>query len=451
MSRPRIQTSKDSLKHFIKQLRIALSQGQDLADTRVQVLVKNIRHLIHKLGTVVRRREMRRILGTTAVIVGLGATNNAQGQSFGNSQAKPFGLTTGSSVSIPCFGDLDGDGDQDMLAAEIDLYVPYSQGQMFFYENTGSVLMPQFAQALTNPFNLAIDTLESDILFPVLVDIDGDGDLDIITGGTGFYGLAMIENIGTAQSPNFDIPVTGPFGLNDTTYAASPVAIDFDDDGDLDILAGSYYGNFSYYENTGSITAPSFNTPLVNPFGLQPSYNFAFVASGDVDWDGDMDLMVGEYYGDILYYENTGSKTAPTFAMPLRNPSSIQNNSGYVSLPQLVDLDGDSDVDLFVSEYFGYYGDSTNFMFYENLATGLSLDEIENKLRVFPNVTEDFVRIESEIALQEIYLTDQSGKLIRSFKATERKLDFGDLAKGVYFLHLEKNGSHALVERIIKN
>jgi len=61
-----------------------------------------------------------------------------------------------------------------------------------------------------------------------------------------------------------------------------------------------------FYENTGTITAPLFAPPQQDPFGLIPVQQYAWPAFADIDNDGDPDLFEGVYYGNMLYYENTG-------------------------------------------------------------------------------------------------------------------------------------------------
>lgn len=451
MARPRFNTSKTHLKHLVKQLHVALDKGLNEIDVQVQMLKRRIKELISSLQGQLKGRELRRILGAMAVVLGIIVANPSYGQSFAPGVSNPFGLSASNDVIIPTFGDLDGDGDMDLLTGEYGDTNAASLGGLYYYENTGSATSAQFPSKVRNPFNLNTDSLNSEVLLPELADIDGDGDLDIITGGSGFYGTAVIENTGTALSPSFGIPVIGGLGLSDTTYLASPTVLDIDDDGDLDVLTGSYYGSFSFFENVGTGTAPIFVSPQINPFGLQASSGFSFITSGDVDWDGDMDLIVGEYYGDILYYENTGTKANAQFAASVSNPSNIQNVSGYFSFPALADLDGDSDVDLMVSEY---YGDTaipkSVFTYYENTATGIGISEFESGLEIYPNTVKDIVRIRTEEELIELWITDMSGKTILVINPGQRDLDLSNLAPGAYNLHLVNQHSTQHVEKLIK-
>ena len=86
-----------------------------------------------------------------------------------------------------------------------------------------------------------------------------------------------------------------------------------DADGDFDLMLGEYGGNFVYFENSGSDTAAAFAPYALNPFGLDTVKQFACISFGDLDFDGDMDLMVGEYLGALQYFENVGDTSSPSF------------------------------------------------------------------------------------------------------------------------------------------
>ena len=68
--------------------------------------------------------------------------------------------------------------------------------------------------------------------------------------------------------PNFSAPINNPFNLTDVGYLAKPTFADIDGDGDLDAFVGNSNGNTLFYRNTGTASAPSFAPPVTNPFGL---------------------------------------------------------------------------------------------------------------------------------------------------------------------------------------
>lgn len=221
------------------------------------------------------------------------------------------------------------------------------------------------AQIFTAPVNQPFNTVS--VYYnatPDMVDIDNDGDLDLFVGeyGDTYGGLQYFENIGTATSPNFAAPVYNPWGVTPTNKEFHPRLVDIDNDGDYDMFAGEYGGDMMFFENTGTATVPAFAAQLRNPFNLTSCNNQAFLSFPDLDNDGDFDLMAGEVGGTLQYFENIGSDTMPAFGPSFPNPFGLSDVFG-VSMPEMADLDLDGDLDLLVGESNG------NEEYFENTGT----------------------------------------------------------------------------------
>jgi hypothetical protein len=193
---------------------------------------------------------------------------------------------------------------------------------------------------------------------PTFADLDGDGDLDAFIGN-GDGNTLFFENIGSSAAPAFAAVSANPFGLTNVGSFSNPTFADIDGDGDLDAFIGNYAGDTLFFENTGSSTAPAFAAASTNPFGLADVGFSSSPTFADLDGDGDLDAFIGEDFGDTFYFENTGSSAAPAFAASSTNPFGLVE-VGFRSSPSFADIDGDGDLDAFIGN------DDGNTIFFEN-------------------------------------------------------------------------------------
>jgi hypothetical protein len=141
---------------------------------------------------------------------------------------------------------------------------------------------------------------------------------------------SYIEQTGTANPFN---------GINIGIYSA-PTFADLDADGDLDALIGEYDGILNYYKNTGSSSNPvySLQTGTANPFNGINVGNYSTPTYRDLDADGDLDALIGEYDGILNYYKNTGSSSNPVYTPQTGTANPFNGiNVGSYSTPTLAD------------------------------------------------------------------------------------------------------------------
>ena len=284
---------------------------------------------------------------------------------FANAVTDPFGISNNYVYAAPTYADIDADGDFDLIVGDFF-------GDFSFFENlqidggtTGAG--PTFGAPVVNPYPILADAYYDAI--PVFVDIDDDGDLDLFAGN-GYYGeIIFFENEGDPTTASFTASALNPFGLVSVPYYSAPAFADVDGDGDQDLLVGNDDGDLFYFENTGDPSSPAFSsTPVQNPFGLVEVVDYASPTFADIDDDGDFDAIVGNIDGDVLFQRNddpSTGKDAPTFTpFPLQpfGLSAVDQRSA----PTFTDLDGDDDLDALIGERSGdllYYentGDPTN-------------------------------------------------------------------------------------------
>ncbi len=150
----------------------------------------------------------------------------------------------------------------------------------------------------------------------------------------------------------------------------SPNFADFDSDGDLDLLCGGFLDGFTYFENVGSRTAPRYaaGKRLKAPDGQPLVMDLQMITPTAIDWDqdGDPDLIVGDEDGRVAFIENTGTFTAdrtPQFLPPRYFQQEADDlKCGALATPVGFDWDGDGDWDIVSGNTAGY------ILFFENLS-----------------------------------------------------------------------------------
>lgn len=293
----------------------------------------------------------------------------------------------------PTLADIDADGDLDLFL--------YSYGKgISFFRNIGTRSAPIFSLdniasldsidfKKPNPYNPTDPNDLTRTGWPIFADIDNDNDLDLVVGdellfdhntNTGFGSVYLHRNVGTSSVPNFDknsislIPLMNlNRGSNSTSNMLAPEFVDIDSDGDLDLFVGEVWGFVSFFKNTGTATNFTFTLESTNytskptsPWsGCDPTF-------ADIDNDGDLDLFLGRIKGNIELYRNSGTATVPNFVFETSRFALIDRGEN----PTFVDIDDDGDLDLF-SGNNPLSGGASAVYFYRNLSinTGVSISE----------------------------------------------------------------------------
>lgn len=260
---------------------------------------------------------------------------------------------TEANLALPTLVDIDGDGDLDLFYSSRVLNTASScwESTAFdYYENQGTDECPEFVKLPGAPFGLP-----DDIAVTQFVDIDADGDLDLYSSDHCYSStISYFENTGSATAPAFSNTPTISYPLGGILFGMITFG-DLDNDGDYDgLINGIRPGVFLYLENTGTPTQPQYTVPEENPFGLEvpPPNGSEWSLFADWDCDGDLDvlnshLLLGSSHNTWLLYhhENAGTPEAPDFLPPVFTGDTLV-------VATLGDLDGDGDLDIISDEYF---------------------------------------------------------------------------------------------------
>jgi predicted neuraminidase len=186
----------------------------------------------------------------------------------------------------------------------------------------------------------------------------------------------LITNDGTDDKPEYsDTPtrVQAAGGAIDVYGWPSPNFADFDGDGDLDLLCGEFLDGFSYFENMGTREKPVYaaGQKLNDNRGQPLVMDLQMITPTAIDWDadGDIDLIVGDEDGRVALVENTGtfSDQQPVFLPPVYFQQEADTlKFGALATPYAYDWDGDGDEDILCGNTAGYIGLFENLGFAEN-------------------------------------------------------------------------------------
>ena len=191
-----------------------------------------------------------------------------------------------------------------------------------------------------NPLN-GIDAGDNSV--PVFVDLDGDNDLDLVSGtSSGQIGAWRKDNSGFTALTGSD----NPFNGIDVGEHSAPAFIDFDGDGDFDMVTGAANGQFRFWQNTNSgfIESTGSNNPF-NGFNVGGYSAPTFV---DFDGDNDLDLVSGAADGRFRAWRNNGTNGFAALT-GMANPFhrlDVGTNSNDRSKPVFTDVNGDGALDL---------------------------------------------------------------------------------------------------------
>lgn len=342
---------------------------------------------------------------------------------------------------------LDAGGNSNISFVDIDndgdkdLFIGDDYAKLSFYKNTGTSVYPAFT--------LVSDSLPlRSVSFnyaPAFADLDNDGDKDLILGSYIKDSLWFYRNTGTPENFNFALEARGyQIGITSLGQSSTPVLADIDNDGDRDLFIGATNGRILFYENTGTVSEFNFifRTNFYNSIDVGDESIPRFF---DFDSDGDLDLFIGRQDGMISYYRNEGTPSLPAFVLQTNNYKNINVHSN--SCPEFTDIDNDTDPDLFIGNIKGglYYFRNDDVIGINNVS-----DKVPSDFRLYQNYPNPFnpsTTIKFDLtSISNVKLTvyDISGKAVEVLLNTritpgsyEYTWNADNVASGIYFYRME--------------
>ncbi len=219
--------------------------------------------------------------------------------------------------------DVDRDGVKDLIAAPSLLRGGENKKVAWRYKNTASNELPEFVFQQDDFLVGQMFDLGSEA-HPTFADVNQDGLPDMVVGSAGFFddfevtssGLFLFLNTGTSDQPQFELVDSNYLNMrqfNPLSYNFSPAFGDLDNDGDLDLIVGEESGSLFFARNIAGPGRPFRFDAWQYPFqeinvGLSSKPQLV-----DLNEDGLLDLVVGERNGNINYFQNAGSPENPIF------------------------------------------------------------------------------------------------------------------------------------------
>ncbi len=295
----------------------------------------------------------------------------------------------------PTFGDLDSDGDEDLI-------VGTNQGKLFYFENNaGPGATLSFGFPVFNYMDIDIANNST----PQIIDVDRDGLKDLLIGEQ------------SVNSLDPDDPTTN--------------------------------GNFNFFKNNGTSTEPFFfanqdtmgnNKALGFASTIDPGANFGYSAPVMIDFDGEYRLFSGSNLGRIKLFENIDGNLDGRFEETGVSLGGI--DQGEITRVALADIDNDNLYEMLVGNARGGLAFYQTPFFLDGTVEVKELVGQSSKLNIYPNpastqFTVAFEAVLSDPATIEIY--DVRGRLVKRLQTQQStvEIDVQDWPKGLYVCRVE--------------
>lgn len=324
-------------------------------------------------------------------------------------------LETGQGA-CPVFFDYNADGLKDIIVAHgvYDSGVPGIVSRLNLYENIGTLNAPEFRLMDEDYASLS----NYNLFFPIAAtfgDLDGDFDEDMIIGD--FVGNVHYFNNSAGPGNPASLQLSTPVYMGiDVGNSATPQLVDMDYDGLLDLVIGEQTATFNYYHNNGTSSAAAFTAvPTIDTLGRIvltvggsfSGYSVPFIFTNNARHE----MLTANMHGDIFYYENIDNNLNGTFTKidTVAAGEFGIRSSGFNIYVSGGDINNDGYLDMLV----GLYSGGVQIYYGSNVPIGITEPEHEKILKCYPNPAMNKLTISSGLlTIANVDIYDMMGKLI---------------------------------------
>ncbi|MDX2359798.1 MAG: T9SS type A sorting domain-containing protein [Crocinitomicaceae bacterium] len=358
--------------------------------------------------------------------------------------------------TVPVFFDFDEDGLEDMIVANFFRYKPILDkgSTIAWYKNTGTAVDPEYTFIDNDFLGLASEAygLRS---IPAFGDLDNDGDDDLLLGvenGT----LVYYENTSTGSGAVFSTASINYQDNTGTTISAGgfchPQLFDLNNDGLLDLILGRRDGEIMYYENIGTLSIPSFQLANANVGGVDVSTVApdGYAAPHFLRVNDTTHLFIGSVEGKLIYYSEIDGNLGVGDNFTFNSDNYLGIDVEHYSSFWVNDVDNDNNLDMFVGQDLGgLYHFEAN----PNSTASLNESSIERMIAVYPNPVETSITIAISSGEGKSYaIYDLSGQIMLEdeIMSTSTQVDIASFPQGFYVIHIELEDGRSIAKKVIK-